>query len=179
MQRRVVLAVGGSLLALAAGCGSSAKPAGAGSSAGSGSSGAAASVGTRQTPLGTFLVDAQGRTLYLFEKDGRDSSACSDQCASVWPPLTTTGAPAAGTGVQAGLLATIDRGDGTKQVTYDHHPLYRYASDSGPGDTKGQAIALFGAEWYVVAPSGEKIDEEKGGSGGSSASPSASSTYNR
>ncbi|WP_052434852.1 COG4315 family predicted lipoprotein [Streptacidiphilus melanogenes] len=113
-----------------------------------------------KTSLGTFLVDGQGRTLYLFEKDTGPNSACTGACASVWPPDTTTGTPHAGAGVNPALLGTAMRADHTMVVTYNGHPLYTYAADHKPGDTNGEGSKAFGAGWYVVAPNGNKIDND-------------------
>jgi predicted lipoprotein with Yx(FWY)xxD motif len=77
-----------------------------------------ATVDVRKSDLGTMLTDSSGRTLYLFEKDKGDASTCNGSCASAWPPLTTTGAPKAGTGVKASALGTTKRQDGTSEVTY-------------------------------------------------------------
>jgi predicted lipoprotein with Yx(FWY)xxD motif len=126
------------------------------------SSGAAASkpatVSVRKTKLGRVLVDAQGRTLYLFMKDKNDKSACAGACATGWPPLLTSGKPKAGTGVASKLLGTTVRRSG-RQVTYDGHPLYTYAGDSRAGQTNGEGSNAFGAAWYVLAPNGHRIDK--------------------
>jgi len=108
---------------------------------------------------GTILAAGSKRlTVYLFEGDHGSTSACSGTCAQVWPPVTTTGAPAAhGTAVAADL-GTTTRPDGTKQVTYKGHPLYFYVKDKDAGDAYGQGINSFGADWYVLKPSGEKLD---------------------
>jgi predicted lipoprotein with Yx(FWY)xxD motif len=120
----------------------------------------AATIKTTHGPLGTFLVDGQGRTLYLWEADKGSSSTCSGDCAEAWPPALTTGAPKASGDVKASLLGTTKRSDGTTEVTYDGHPLYRYFGDRKPGDTTGQGSQGFGAGWYVVATSGHKIDND-------------------
>jgi predicted lipoprotein with Yx(FWY)xxD motif len=122
----------------------------------SGSSGAAA-VNVRSTSLGKILVDSQGRTLYLFEKDTGPKSTCSGACASAWPPFRTSGKPKAGSGVTASLLGTTTRSDGNDEVTYNGHPLYYYAGDQKAGDTNGQDLNQFGASWYVLSPAGNKI----------------------
>src|SRR5919201_179762 len=101
---------------------------------------------------GTALVDSQGRALYLFEADKGDMSRCSGACASAWPPATTTGAPTAGPGLSAAKLGTTKRSDGTTEVTYNGHPLYRYAGDSRPGEANGQGLNQFGAKWNMLAP---------------------------
>jgi predicted lipoprotein with Yx(FWY)xxD motif len=101
-----------------------------------------------------MLVDAQGRTLYLWQADTGTSSTCSGACATAWPPVTTTGKPAAGSGAKANLLGTTKRADGSTQVTYAGHPLYRFAGDSAAGRLNGQGSDAFGAKWYVVTPAG-------------------------
>jgi predicted lipoprotein with Yx(FWY)xxD motif len=122
-------------------------------------SGKAATVDVRKTKLGTILVDARGRTLYLFMKDKKGKSACAGSCAKFWPPLMTTGKAKAGKGVQAKLLGTTKRSNGT-QVTYAGHPLYAYAGDKKAGQTNGQGSTNFGAAWYVVAPNGHQITKK-------------------
>jgi predicted lipoprotein with Yx(FWY)xxD motif len=112
---------------------------------------------TASTPLGQILVDGSGRTLYLFEKDQPDQSACSGGCAAAWPVDKSSGTAKAGSGAQASMLGTIKRGDGTTQVTYNHHPLYYYSGDSGAGQQNGQGLNAFGAKWFVVAPSGNSL----------------------
>lgn len=127
------------------------------------SKGSPATIKTGHTSLGTVLVDAKGRTLYLFEKDTKNKSACSGQCAVNWPPALTSGAPKASGGAVAGRLGTTRRSDGTTQVTYAGHPLYLFIADKNkPGSIKGQDINAFGAHWYVVGTNGKKI--EKSGS---------------
>jgi predicted lipoprotein with Yx(FWY)xxD motif len=124
------------------------------------SSARAATVSTARTGLGRVIVDGRGRTLYLFEKDKRGHSACSGTCAAYWPPLLTTGKPVAMGGAKASLLGTIRRADGTKQVTFAGHPLYLFSGDSKRGETTGEGLRDFGASWYVLAPSGKKIDRD-------------------
>jgi predicted lipoprotein with Yx(FWY)xxD motif len=118
--------------------------------------GQAATVSVASTGLGNVLVDARGRTLYLFQKDNGSTSACTGECANDWPPLRSS-APTPGTGVTASLLGTTARSDGDKQVTYNGHPLYTFEADAKAGDTKGQGVNAFGALWYVVSPAGEQI----------------------
>ncbi|MFD7896874.1 hypothetical protein ACFV0C_24240 [Streptomyces sp. NPDC059568] len=131
-------------------------------------------ISAKKGPLGTILVDDKGRTLYLFEADKTKESTCKDGCAKEWPPgLETSGAsPKAGTGgVKANLLSTTTRSDGTKQVTYNNHPLYRFEGDKKPGETNGQGLTAFGAKWYVVDTAGKAITTPV-----SSTSPSASAS---
>lgn len=137
------------------------------------SKGSAATIKTRHTSLGTVLVDAKGRTLYLFEKDKTKKSTCSGKCAVNWPPALTSGKPKAGGRAVASKLGTTKRADGTTQVTYGGHPLYRFIADKNkPGSVKGEGIDAFGAEWYVVGTNGKKIEE-----GGDSSSVSGPSGY--
>jgi predicted lipoprotein with Yx(FWY)xxD motif len=116
-------------------------------------------VQARHGKLGTYVVDARGMTLYLFEKDRHGKSTCSGACAKVWAPLTVKGKPTAGKGLKASLLSTITRSGGVKQVTYGGHPLYHYDDDKKAGQTRGQGSSAFGAEWYVVGTGGKKIDK--------------------
>jgi predicted lipoprotein with Yx(FWY)xxD motif len=122
---------------------------------------AATAVSTGSSKLGRILVDGRGRTLYLFEKDTRRHSACSGTCATYWPPLLTRARPKARGKAAASLLGTIRRADGTTQVTYAGHPLYRYLPDARPGQTNGQDSHDFGAGWYVVSPAGKKIETDE------------------
>jgi predicted lipoprotein with Yx(FWY)xxD motif len=143
----------------AGGATSGAGPYGAGPTASSGAS-AAVIVDLRGSRLGQTLVDGQGRTLYLFEADKAGKSNCNGACTSAWPPYVSRGTPQAGTGVAGALLGTSIRGDGATQVTYRGHPLYYYAGDNQPGDVAGQGLNQFGAKWYVLASSGDKIDTD-------------------
>jgi predicted lipoprotein with Yx(FWY)xxD motif/plastocyanin len=105
--------------------------------------------------LGSFLVDDQGMTLYLFTKDTPNTSNCYDKCEQAWPPLFTKGAAKAGDGVDAALLGTTTRKDGSIQVTYSGWPLYYYVKDQKAGDVTGQNV---GDVWFVVSAQGEMID---------------------
>ena len=110
---------------------------------------------------GSYLVDAEGKALYLFMADTDGTSTCNGDCAGAWPPLTTEGEPTAGDGAEASMLGTTEREDGTMQVTYNGQPLYYFVRDESAGDTNGQAVEGFGAEWYLVSPSGEQVEGEK------------------
>ena len=107
--------------------------------------------------LGTILVDEDGKTLYLFVADKGTASTCYTSCATIWPPVLTTGAPQAGTGATASLLGTTTRTDGKVQVTYAGHPLYYFVQDKKAGDTTGQGVDGFGGLWWVLSPSGAAI----------------------
>jgi predicted lipoprotein with Yx(FWY)xxD motif len=118
--------------------------------------------------LGPILIDSHGLTLYLWQADTGAKSTCTGACASAWPPLMTTGTPTAGSGVRSSLLATTKRADGTKQVTYNGHPLYRFAGDTAPRQTNGQGSTGFGALWYVLSPRGNPLTGATASTGGSS-----------
>jgi len=147
---------------LAAGCGSSTSGSGGSGVGGYGSGGSTsttgpsgvATVSAASTKLGMVLVDGSGRTLYLFEKDQPNQSACTGACVAAWPIDQSSGTPKAGGGVKASLLGTIRRANGTTQVAYNGHPLYYYDGDSGAGQLNGQDVDAFGAKWFVVTPAG-------------------------
>jgi predicted lipoprotein with Yx(FWY)xxD motif len=126
----------------------------------SSAAGSRATVKTRHGQLGTFLVGGNGMTLYLFEKDKTTKSTCYGQCAKFWPPLLTSGKAKASGAARSSLLGTTKRRGGKLQVTYKGHPLYYFVMDKKPGDTTGQDFLGFGAKWYVLAPSGKKIDND-------------------
>ena len=160
MKRLVLLVFAPALAALVvAGCGGGGSGSTQQSKAATGS-GSAATVSLRKLNVGTALVDGQGRTLYLFEADKGPMSTCNGACASLWPPDTTSGKPKAGPGVDAAKLGTTKRSDGTLEVTYNGHPLYRYAPDTKAGEDTGQGLNQFGAKWYVLAATGSKIDSD-------------------
>jgi predicted lipoprotein with Yx(FWY)xxD motif len=151
---------------LAAGCGSNGSGSSSGGMGGYGSSGTApasggassvATVSATSTSLGMILVDGSGRTLYLFEKDQPNQSACVGACAAAWPVDQSSGTPRAGSGVTASMLGTIKRSDNTTQVTYNKHPLYYFSGDSGAGQQHGQGVDAFGAKWFVVGPAGGAV----------------------
>ena len=109
-----------------------------------------------RTRLGPILVDAEGRTLYLFLKDGHRRSTCYGGCARVWPPALASGPLHAGRGVQAAKLTTTTRRDNRRQLVYNGHPLYAMSGDTRPGDTVGEG---FLGTWFVVSPAGKRIVE--------------------
>jgi predicted lipoprotein with Yx(FWY)xxD motif len=156
-MRKAVLGAAVAALAIAlTACG------GGGDDQGSGAAGTTAApqqategtVAVANTGLGEVLVDAKGRTLYVFTKDKGDQSVCSGKCAAAWPALTVTGAATPGTGVQASLLSTAKQANGSTQVTYGGKPLYYFAGDKAPGDTKGQGL---NDVWWVVRGDGSLV----------------------
>jgi predicted lipoprotein with Yx(FWY)xxD motif len=159
------LAVAGALVLAACGGFSTSSSSGASSTPSYGTStstthttsSTAAVVTTKKTSLGTFLVDARGRTLYLWDADKGSMSACSGACAQAWPPLTATATPKASGAVKASLLGTTKRADGSREVTYAGHPLYTFAGDTQTGKTTGEGSNGFGAPWWVVSPAGKAL----------------------
>jgi predicted lipoprotein with Yx(FWY)xxD motif len=124
--------------------------------------GAGVTIQTASGPLGTILTDGNGRTVYMWESDSPNTSTCSGQCASIWPPVTTSGTPVAGPGVASGKLGSFARADGSQQVSYNGWPLYYFASDKNPGDTSGQGNNGFGALWWVLDVSGTPVTAASG-----------------
>jgi predicted lipoprotein with Yx(FWY)xxD motif len=111
------------------------------------------------TKIGTILVDSHGRSLYFCTCDTSviECTTPNSGCPTLWPPLLITGTPVAGPGINPKLLGIVHRREpkGT-QVTYNHHPLYRYKNDTKPGGLLGQGFYNL---WYVLAPSGKPIEK--------------------
>jgi predicted lipoprotein with Yx(FWY)xxD motif len=107
--------------------------------------------------LGTILVDSNGRTIYLFEKDSGTKSSCFGGCASSWPPVRAKGKPAVGGGLDDSLVGTTPRSDGAAQITYNGHPLYLFAGDQSAGQTNGQGLTEFGGSWFALNSAGEAV----------------------
>lgn len=119
------------------------------------------------SPFGKILVGGdKNLTLYLFLGDKKNESTCTGACAKVWPPLTVNGKPTAAGGADSKKLGTTKRSDGGTQVTYNGHPLYRFAADTGSGNTRGQGLDNFGAKWYVLGTDGKQITTSGSNSGG-------------
>ncbi|MFY9651778.1 hypothetical protein [Trebonia sp.] len=158
----------------------SSSPAGASSSSAAAGGSGSTVITTVSSSAGTFLANSSGHAVYLWTKDSNGMSACSGACAGAWPPVTTTGTVTASGEAKSSDLSTITRSDGTKQVTYDGHPLYFFSGDSGPGMASGQGNDGFGAKWWLVSPSGSDVTSAvsaftKSGSGTSPA-PAATPT---
>jgi predicted lipoprotein with Yx(FWY)xxD motif len=164
MKRKITLFIaaaalsGAALVAAAFGDTSSAAPPRA-------TNGALVALG--KTALGKVLVDARGRTLYLFEKDKRGMSACYGACATYWPPLLSPAQARPGSGVRASLLGVTRRTNGKRQVTYAGHPLYTFVGDTKAGQTTGEGSNNFGATWDALAASGRAVEPAASDSGGS------------
>lgn len=123
-------------------------------------------VSTARTSLGPILVASRGRTLCVFGKDKQGKSACSGPCAANWPPLVTSSKPRGTNGARASPIGTTKRADGRLQVTYNHHPLYTFVKDTKKGQTNGEGLHVFGGEWDVVSPEGNKVDKNSSSSSG-------------
>jgi len=122
-------------------------------------------VTTRDTGLGRILVDAQGRTLYLFAKDTGPGSMCDGSCAAYWPPVPVTGAPSASGAASAASLGVTTGSGGSQQLSYAGHPLYYFIGDSKAGQTRGEGIDQFGAKWFALSPSGAAVLNKPASSG--------------
>ena len=154
---------------LLSGCGGSgdaatAEPPG-GTSAGEAPAEAAEpALATADSDHGEIVVDADGRTVYVFDEDGPGTgeSACTGGCAETWPPVVAADDAPVGEGVD-GDLGTLERDDGTLQLTLDGAPLYRFAGDGGPGDVTGQSVDDV---WWVVGPDGQKVTKAPTGDPG-------------
>lgn len=120
----------------------------------------AATVATAtKPPFGAYLVDGEGRSLYVLEgtRQGEKATACTGACLEEWPPLLAA-SPEAAEGLDPSRLATVPR-DSQQQVTYAGWPLYHYRGDRQPGQVSGQHVHDRWGEWYLLAPSGELIEE--------------------
>jgi predicted lipoprotein with Yx(FWY)xxD motif len=164
-----------SALAVAA-CGGTGR-ATTGSATGTISVARSAAVHVRNTGLGEILVDAQGRTLYLFKADSRGASACEGACAAAWPPLLAHGGSSVAGGANASLISTIQRPTGALQLTYNGHPLYLYVADHKPGDVNGEGVTAFGAPWYVLSPAGNQVTSSSSSVTGTATSSPVASGY--
>lgn len=105
---------------------------------------------SQNASLGSFLVDQNGVTLYLYQKDTNGASTCFSGCLALWPALLTNGTPMANDPAITGQLGVTTRPDGSQQVTYNGAPLYYFVKDKAAGDTTGQGV---GSVWFVVPPS--------------------------
>ena len=128
---------------------------------------------TNDATLGAYLTGQGGMTLYIFSNDTADTSNCSGQCATTWPPLTAaSGATIAGPSGAMGTFTIISRSDGSMQVAYNHQPLNYFSGDSVAGDTKGQGV---GGKW-VVAPLTADAGASPAATSGAAATPAATDT---
>ena len=115
-------------------------------------------ISLRATKVGRILVGPNGHTLYAFTRDSRNRDRCATirGCTGVWPLVTSSGRPAAGSGVKGSLLSTIRVGRAS-QVTYAGHPLYTYSADSSAGQTSYVGVSQFGGRWPAVSDTGALV----------------------
>lgn len=160
ISRKIVMALcaAGITALTVVGCGSSASTNAVPSfSAGSSSTSTMAATDLKTTTINGQLVltNAKGYTLYRFSPDTSKASNCTGACATAWPPVPGPAVAGSPESMVTGTLATITRMDGTKQATYNGHPLYTYSGDMNPGETNGNGVTAFNGLWNVIViPSG-------------------------
>ena len=130
--------------------------------------GSSTTISSGKVKAGTVVVNSHGFTLYSFAHDSKNKSTCYGACAKVWIPLTTKGSVIvkSGSGLNQALAGKAKRTDGSTQVTYGGHPLYRYKGDTKAGQQNGQNKKQFGGHWYVVGKNGKWIKPGGGLVGG-------------
>jgi predicted lipoprotein with Yx(FWY)xxD motif len=122
-------------------------------------------VGTADTELGEVLADADGLSLYGFTEDVDGVPTCTDACADAWPPLLVDSSELP-EGLDAAVFSVVERPDGDFQLVAGDFPLYRFAGDSGEGDTAGQGS---GDVWFLAAPDGSLIQDDAAATEGTEA----------
>jgi predicted lipoprotein with Yx(FWY)xxD motif len=164
MRNRWLAAAGlaAATVALAA-CGSTAASSPSGSGSGSSAKpvvAAGSGIKTVSTSSGAVLTNSKGLTLYWYAIDTPTKSNCNGKCATFWPPVPAGTKVASGVSLP-GKFGSITRADGSKQLTYDGHPLYTFVEDTAPGQIKGNGITTSGGAtadlWWAVTPSGNKL----------------------
>lgn len=116
-------------------------------------------VATAEGIDGSYVADSAGTSLYYLEGD-TDGSKCVDACTTTWPPFLVEGAlPSESPGLDSAMVGVVTRADGSTQVTYGNHPLYRYSGDSGVGSTAGHGVEDQWGHWYLVTPDGAEVGE--------------------
>jgi predicted lipoprotein with Yx(FWY)xxD motif len=140
--------------------------------------GSRATVGVSKSAFGRILVDGRGHSLYMFAMDRGRMSTCYGACAANWPPLISSTKARVRVGAKRSLLGRTRRMDGRWQVTYKGHPLYTFVKDTAKGDTNGEGLNAFGAEWDLVSPGGARIvNDTPSGNGGGSTPPGGYGGY--
>ena len=104
-------------------------------------------------PIGHYLENGTGFTLYMFgaDKPGNGTRSCTGSCAAAWPPFyaSSLNLPS---GLNTSSFSTITRSDGSKQTTYNGWPLYYFSHATSAGTTAGEGIDHFGGMWYAIPP---------------------------
>jgi predicted lipoprotein with Yx(FWY)xxD motif len=166
VSKLAVLLIVPAVALAAAGCGGSNKSS-SGSTTASASPSAPSTGGVKISSstiarLGPALVDAQGRTLYVFAPDKGKKVTCVSTCAQIWPPaFVPSGKQAvAAAPVKQSLLGSDPDPAGGRVITYAGWPLYTYVTDTAPGQATGQAVNLNGGPWYVISPAGKVITKK-------------------
>lgn len=108
----------------------------------------------KSSQFGKVIFASNGKVVYIFGPDKAGKSTCYGVCAKAWPPLLTKSAPRVGSGLNAKLLGTTRRKDGSLQVTYNHHPLYFYEHDKR-GEIMCQHAVMHGGIWLVLKATGK------------------------
>ena len=158
-----VLAIAGASLLFAACSSGKASTATSGNTPTTAASDAAFTVSVSNVPgVGNVLVDGNGRTLYILEseKGGKVNCTSSDGCTTIWPPVVLPSGMAqgiAGNGAQASLLGTVTAKAGDVRLTYNGWPLYRFQSDTAPGQAKGQNLKDVYGLWFVLNAAGNPV----------------------
>lgn len=171
--RLIAVALFALLGLFAAGCGGGSSSASSSASQGgvAGASHATSSVAVKTRKIGSLgvvLINAKGRTLYVFMKDQHRHVTCTGSCASFWPPLKWKGSskPKAGGTAKTRLLGSDKNPSGGRVVTYNKWPLYTYSGDSGAGQANGQGQNLNGGKWYVISAKGKVVKASQSSGGG-------------
>ena len=169
MRIWMLAVAGAAVVAMSASACSSSSSGGTGTPSGnpahaSGPAGSGAALKIATIGGAAVVTNAQGFTLYSFAPDTASTSKCNGACAQIWPPVT--GPATAGQAV-TGQLGVITRADGSRQATYDGHPLYTYTADTAPGQANGNGINVNGGVWHEVTASGAAaLTSPSDGSGG-------------
>lgn len=180
MHRRIrrPLAIVGTMFAVSAALAA----AGPGSGAAMTAKGAHLRTGTvhvAKLPVGRVLVDAAGKTVYVFSSDKHHAPTCTGACAGYWPQLLA-GRVHAGSGVKKKWLGTVKMSDGKRQVTYHHWPLYTFVGDKKNGEASGQGMQVFGGTWSTIGGNGHTDFRKKAATssslGGATGTPNSSSS---
>ena len=128
---------------------------------------------------GRYIADSAGNAVYMLEADGDGVDACVGDCLETWPPVLVTDVQPSvdlGMDLDADLLGTVERDDGTMQLTYNGRPLYRYAADTGANRTAGHGIEDQWGHWYLMAPTGMEFEADLGTAADADADVSADSS---